>query len=170
MSFVLWVEALLLFSVGVLAGLGAGGLTPTAVVESTTVPKVAIRAVLGVFSAACLAGSGICLALWAGRVDRHRPLRQPGPRGLILITPHTVIQLAAGLLAQELRETPFRVRLRSRGDAIFLRVFLSLPEDAEIPELAQRLQELLVTELSHRTGLKIHEVEVVVHGTARAHG
>jgi uncharacterized alkaline shock family protein YloU len=86
---------------------------------------------------------------------------------LVLITPQTVTQLAQTLLAQELEETPFRIRLRSRRDGLSIRVFLRLPEEARIPELAEHLQELLTAEVSQRTGLKVHEVEVVVHGTSR---
>jgi len=165
MSFLLWVEALLLFLAAVLTGLGASGVASTVVLGS--VPELWIRVILGIFSAGFLAGSSLCLALWAGRIERHRPLRLPGPRGLVLITPQTVTQLAQALLAQELEGTPFRIRLRSRRDGLFIRVFLRLPEEARIPELAEHLQELLTTEVSQRTGLKVHEVEVVVHGTSR---
>ena len=165
MSFLLWVEALLLFLAAVLTGLGASGVASTVVLGS--VPELWIRVIFGIFSAGFLAGSSLCLALWAGRIERHRPLRLPGPRGLILITPQTVTQLAQTLLAQELEETPFRIRLRSRRDGLSIRVFLRLPEEARIPELAEHLQELLTAEVSQRTGLKVHEVEVVVHGTSR---
>jgi hypothetical protein len=165
MSFLLWVEALLLFLAAVLTGLGASGVASTVVLGS--VPELWIRVIFGIFSAGFLAGSSLCLALWAGRIERHRPLRLPGPRGLVLITPQTVTQLAQALLAQELEETPFRIRLRSRRDGLFIRVFLRLPEEARIPELAEHLQELLTAEVSQRTGLKVHEVEVVVHGTSR---
>jgi hypothetical protein len=165
MSFLLWVEALLLFLAAVLTGLGASGVASTVVLGS--VPELWIRVIFGIFSAGFLAGSSLCLALWAGRIERHRPLRLPGPRGLVLITPQTVTQLAQTLLAQELEETPFRIRLRSRRDGLFIRVFLRLPEEARIPELAEHLQELLTAEVSQRTGLKVHEVEVVVHGTSR---
>jgi hypothetical protein len=165
MSFLLWVEALLLFLAAVLTGLGASGVASTVVLGS--VPELWIRVIFGIFSAGFLAGSSLCLALWAGRIERHRPLRLPGPRGLVLITPQTVTQLAQTLLAQELEETPFRIRLRSRRDGLSIRVFLRLPEEARIPELAEHLQELLTAEVSQRTGLKVHEVEVVVHGTSR---
>jgi hypothetical protein len=165
MSFLLWVEALLLFLAAVLTGLGASGVASTVVLGS--VPELWIRVIFGIFSAGFLAGSSLCLALWAGRIERHRPLRLPGPRGLVLITPQTVTQLAQALLAQELEETPFRIRLRSRRDGLSIRVFLRLPEEARIPELAEHLQELLTAEVSQRTGLKVHEVEVVVHGTSR---
>ena len=165
MSFLLWVEALLLFLAAVLTGLGASGVASTVVLGS--VPELRIRVIFGIFSAGFLAGSSLCLALWAGRIERHRPLRLPGPRGLVLITPQTVTQLAQALLAQELEETPFRIRLRSRRDGLSIRVFLRLPEEARIPELAEHLQELLTAEVSQRTGLKVHEVEVVVHGTSR---
>jgi hypothetical protein len=165
MSFLLWVEALLLFLAAILTGLGASGVASTVVLGS--VPELWIRVIFGIFSAGFLAGSSLCLALWAGRIERHRPLRLPGPRGLVLITPQTVTQLAQALLAQELEETPFRIRLRSRRDGLFIRVFLRLPEEARIPELAEHLQELLTAEVSQRTGLKVHEVEVVVHGTSR---
>jgi hypothetical protein len=165
MSFLLWVEALLLFLAAVLTGLGASGVASTVVFGG--VPELWIRVIFGIFSAGFLAGSSLCLALWAGRIERHRPLRLPGPRGLVLITPQTVTQLAQALLAQELEETPFRIRLRSRRDGLFIRVFLRLPEAARIPELAAHLQELLTAEVSQRTGLKVHEVEVVVHGTSR---
>lgn len=170
MSFILWLEAFLLFLAAVVTGLGAAGFTSNVVVWSTTIPTLAIRVGLGIFSAAFFAGAALCLTLWARRVERYRPFRQSGPAGLILITSHTLTQLAAGILARELPETPFRVRLRSRGDALSFQVLLNLPEDAEIPELARHLQELLTTELSRRTGLKIQEVEVVVHGTTRAQG
>jgi len=165
MSFLLWVEALLLFLAAVLTGLGASGVASTVVLGS--VPELWIRVIFGIFSAGFLAGSSLCLALWAGRIERHRPLRLPGPRGLVLITPQTVTQLAQTLLAQELEETPFRIRLRSLRDGLSIRVFLRLPEEARIPELAEHLQELLTAEVSQRTGLKVHEVEVVVHGTSR---
>jgi hypothetical protein len=167
MTFLLWLEALLLFVAAVFAGLGAAGFNFSLVLGSATVPELVVRGVLGLFSAAFLGGSSLALVAWAGRVERHRPLRQPGPRGLIFITPYTVTQLASQLLAQELETTPFRIRLRPQGDALSLRVFLSLPEGAYVPELAERLQELLTSELSQRTGLKIQEVQVVVHGTSR---
>lgn len=168
MSVLLWVEALLLLLAAVFAGLGAAGLRSTVGVWSTAIPEFAIRAVLGLFAAAFLVGSAAVLALWAGRLERHKPLRQPGPRGLIFITPYTVTQLASQLLAQELAAIPFRIRLVPKGEGLALRVFLSLPEDVSVPELAERLQELLTAELSHRTGLKIQEVQVVIHGTSRA--
>lgn len=167
MSFLLWVEALLLFLAAVLTGLGAAGVASTVVLGSVPIPELWVRVILGIFSAGFLAGSSLCLALWAGRIERHRPLRLPGPRGLVLITPQTVAQLVQGLLAQEFEETPFRIRLRSRGEGLMIRVFLRLPEEASIPDLAERLQELLTSEVSQRTGIKVQEVEVVVHGTSR---
>ena len=166
MSFLLWAEALLLFVAAVLTGLGAAGVASTVVLGGIPIPELWIRVILGIFSAAFLVGSSLCLALWAGRIERHRPLRLPGPRGLVLITPQTVTQLAHALLAQELEETPFRIRLRTRRDGLLIRIFLRLPEEARIPELAEHLQELLTAEVSQRTGLKVQEVEVVVHGTS----
>jgi len=167
MSFFLWAEALFLFLAGVLTALGAAGVTSTAVLGNIAIPELWIRVILGIFSASFLVGSFLCLALWAGKIERYRPLRLPGPRGLILITPQTVAQLVQGLLAQEFEETPFRIQLRSRDEGLFIRVFLHLPEEANIPDLAERLQELLTSEVSQRTGLKVQEVEVVVHGARR---
>ncbi|MCS7240434.1 MAG: Asp23/Gls24 family envelope stress response protein [Candidatus Bipolaricaulota bacterium] len=168
MSFVLWVEAILLLAAAVLAGLGAAWIPPTVTVKATSLPELIVRIVLAGFAVAFFGGFSACLVLWLQRRGLSELLRQPGPRGLIFITPHTVSQLAAGLLAQEFAETPFRIYLQPQKDSLSLRVFLRLPEEASIPDLAERLQELLTTELSRRTGLKIQEVQVVVHGTVRA--
>ncbi len=167
MSLFLGLETIVLLLAAALAGLGAW-IAPAVTIRESPVPELAVRAALSVLAAAFLGGCGACLFLWRQRQGLSALLRQPGPRGLVFITPHTVIQLAAGLLAQELPDTAFRVHLQPQKDGISLRIFLRLPEEASIPEVAERVQELLTAELSRRTGLKVQEVQVVVHGTARA--
>ncbi|MBC7221904.1 hypothetical protein H5T56_02830 [Candidatus Bipolaricaulota bacterium] len=167
MNLLLGIEALVLFLAAVLAGLGAW-LAPEVTIRTNPVPELAVRVTLSILAAAFLGGSGACLALWRQRQGLSSPLKQPGPRGLVFITPHTVVQLAVGLLAQELPETTFRVHLQPQKEGFSLRVFLRLPQEASITEVAERVQELLTAELSRRTGLKVQEVQVVVHGTARA--
>ncbi len=164
MSVLLWVEAVLLLAAAVLASLGAAWRTPEIVVGGTSIPEDAVRAGLALLAAAFLGGAAACVALWWERRGLSELLRQPGPRGQILITPRTVSQVASVLLAQELGETPFRVFIQPRKEGMALRVLLRLPAEASIPNLAERLQELLATELARRTGLKVHEVQVVVHG------
>lgn len=168
MSFFLGLEATILFLAAVLAALGAAWITPEITVQANPLPQLAVKTGLSVLAAAFLGGAAACLALLRQRQGLSELLKQPGSRGLILITPYTVTQLAMGLLAEELAETTFRIQLQPRKDGISLRVFLRLPEEASIPEVAERVQELLTAELSRRTGLKIQEVQVVVHGTARA--
>lgn len=166
MNFLLWLEALLLFAAAVLAGLGAAWRTPEIVLGTTTLTESAVRAGLGLLTLAFLGGTATCLALGWWRHRLSTLFRQSGPRGQILITPRTVSQLASHLLAQELAETPFRVQIRPSKEVIFLRIFVRLPPGSSIPNLAERIQELLATELAQRTGLQIQEVQVVVHGAS----
>ncbi|MBC7092829.1 hypothetical protein H5T53_02280, partial [Candidatus Bipolaricaulota bacterium] len=84
----------------------------------------------------------------------------------IFISPDTVQQLAAGLLAGELGLTGFRVGLRPVGEGVALRVVLKLPAGEEIPSLAERLQNLLAQEVAAKTGLEVHEVRLVVRGAS----
>jgi hypothetical protein len=164
MSFLLWLEAIILFFAAVLAGLGAGWVTPEIIIHDNSLPELAVRAGLAALAAAFFGGFLACLALWRQRLGLLELLRQPGPRGQVFIAPYTVTQLAIGLLAEELPETTFRVHLQPRRGGLLLRVFLRLPSEASIPEVAERVQELLTAELSRRTGLKVQEVQVVVHG------
>lgn len=166
MSFLLWVEATILLLAAVLAGLGAGWITPEVVLQGTTLSQLTIRTALAVLAAAFFGGFVACLALWRHRQGLAELLRQPGPRGQIFIAPRTVTELAGGLLAEELPETSFRVHLQPKKGGLLLRVFLRLPKEASIPEVAERVQELLTAELSRRTGLTVQEVQVVVHGAA----
>lgn len=166
MNYLLWLEALLLLATAVLAGLGAAWRTPEIVLGTISVTETTVRAGLALLTAAFLGGAAACLALWVRRRGLSELLRQSGSRGQILITPRTVSQLASYLLAQELEETPFRVHIQPGKEAVSLRIFLRLPPGASIPNLAERLQDLLSTELAQRTGLKIQEVQVVVHGVS----
>lgn len=168
MNFFLWVESLVLSAAAVLAGLGAAWLTPQIVLQNTTLSETAVRAVLAFLAAAFLGGAGVCLALWWPRRGLSQLLRLASPKGQIFITPYTVSQLAISLLKAELPETPFRVYIRPSKDALFLRVVLRLPAEIPLPSLAERLQDLLTSELSRRTGLTVQEVQVVVHGTTPA--
>ncbi len=166
MSFLLWVEATILLLAAVLAGLGAGWVTPEVALQGNTLSQLTVRTALGVLAAAFLGGFVACLAIWRQRQGLAELLRQPGPRGQVFIAPRTVTQLASGLLLEELPETSFRVHLRPKKGGVLLRVFLHLPKEASIPEVAERVQELLTAELSRRTGLTVQEVQVVVHGTS----
>ncbi len=167
MSFFLWLEALLLLVCGVLSALGASVYMPEIVVGGNAVSPLVVRAGLGVLAAVFLIAAGICMALVIRRDRLAQAMSLPGPKGQIFITPHTVAQLVMGLLAEELGDTPFRVGLRPKGKALALRISLRLPEEASIPTLAERLQELLTTEIARRTGLEVQEVQVLVHGTTR---
>lgn len=167
MSFFLGLEVLILSLAAVVAGLGAAWITPEVIIRTTSLSPLTVKAVLWVLFAAFLGGVAVCIALWRQRASLTHLLKQPGPRGQVFITPYTVTQLATGLLAQELSGANFRVHLYPQQDGVSLRVFLRLPEEASISEVAERVQEILTAELSRRTGLKIQEVQVVIHGTAR---
>lgn len=166
MSFFLWLEALLLLACGVLSALGASLYVPEIVVGGNATSPLVVRAGLGVLAAVFLVASGICMALAIRRYGLAQAMCLSGPKGLIFITPRTVSQLVMGLLAEELGDTPFRVLLLPKGKALALRVSLRLPEEASIPTLAERLQELLSTEVARRTGLEVQEVQVLVHGAS----
>lgn len=164
MTLLLWLEALALLACAVLSGLGASLYPPEVAVGERTASPLAVRVGLSVLTAVFLAASGIAMALAVRRTALQRALALSGPKGLILIAPRTVTQLVVGLLAEELGGTPFQVSLLSKGKALALRVSLRLPEEASIPSLAERLQDLLATEVARRTGLEVQEVQVLVHG------
>lgn len=167
MTFLLWLEALLLLACGVLSALGASLFTPVLAVGETAVAPLTVQAILGGLAAVFLAASGVCLALAVRRGALAQALVLPGPKGLVFITPRTVSQLVVGLLAEELEDTPFQVTLLPKGKkALALRISLRLPQEASIPSLAERLQELLVTEVTRRTGLEVQEVQILIHGAA----
>ncbi len=164
MTFVLWLEALLLLACAALSALGASLYLPEVVVGGSAASPLTVRVGLGVLAAVFLVASGICMAVAVRRAGLAQALALSAPKGLIFITPRTVSQLVVGLLAEELGETPFQVALLPKGKALALRVSLRLPAEASIPSLAERLQEVLSTEVARRTGLEVQEVQVLVNG------
>ncbi len=164
MSFFLWLEAVVLLVCGVLSALGASLYVPEVTVGGSAPPPLAVRLSLGVLAAVFLIASGICMALAIRRQGLARAMSLAGPKGLIFITPRTVSQLVLGLLSEELGNTPFQVTLLPKGRTLALRVSLRLPEEASIPTLAERLQELLASEVARRIGLEVQEVQILVNG------
>lgn len=162
----------LLLALGFLVLLGATGLVillagwgpPSWMLQVTT---AAGRAVLAAIGAASLAGALRFAVELADRLSAGRALRRPGPKGDIVIAPRAVQELAAGLLRRELGLDGFRVQLTSTGEGVLLTVRLRLPPEEEAPRLAERIQELLSSEIQAKTGLPVVEVNLLIRGTAR---
>ncbi|MFH1610065.1 MAG: hypothetical protein ABID40_05510 [Candidatus Bipolaricaulota bacterium] len=133
----------------------------------TTLSSVAVRVVLGIWAITFVCAAAVFVRVALARAAVRRALRRPGPKGMILITPETVRELAGILLREELGLHRFQVGIRAVGEGLALRVSLRLPPGEEIPALAERLQNLLAQEVSAKTGLEVPEVRMVVLGAAR---
>jgi len=163
--------------VGLLVLLGAAGLAIWAALmglPATWIPGLTTwvgRVVLGVL-ACTFVGVGVWMAAaLADGIAARRAARRPGPKGEIMIAPQALKELATGLLAHDLGLTGFRIGIRSANDGVYLRISLRLPPDAEVPQLATRIQELLGREIQSKTGIPVHEITLSFRGTvARSEG
>jgi len=133
----------------------------------TTLSSAAVQVVLGIWAITFVCAAAVFVRIATARAAVRRALRRPGPKGMILITPETVRELAGVLLREELGLHRFQVGIRAVGDGLALRVSLRLPPGEEVPALAERLQSLLAQEVSAKTGLEVPEVRMVVLGAAR---
>ncbi len=123
------------------------------------------RTVLGVL-AFTFVGVGMWLALsLSGAAASRRAARRPGPKGEIVIAPQALRELATALLTHDLGLSGFRIAIRSANDGVYLRVALRLPSGEEVPQLAERVQELLGREIQNKTGIPVHEITLSIRGT-----
>ncbi len=165
-----------MFAAGAVSLLGAAAVVVAALVWGqlevgipgmATLPTVALRVLLGVWAVTIVWASVVFVGAARSRLAIRRALRKPGPKGLILITPQTVHEMAGVLLREELGLHKFRVQIRPMGGGLALEVLLHLPPGEEVPTLAERLQSLLAHEIAAKTGLEVPEVRMIVVGTAR---
>ncbi|QAA76201.1 MAG: hypothetical protein BIP78_0435 [Candidatus Bipolaricaulis sibiricus] len=145
----------------------ASGNLELAIPGGTTLTSAAVQVVLALWALTFLAAAAVFGRIAVSRLTVRRALRRQGPKGMILITPETVRELAGVLLREELGLHRFRVHIHPMGEGLALRVALHLPPGEEVPVLAERLQSLLAQEVSAKTGLEVPEVRMVVVGTAR---
>ncbi|GAB4306939.1 MAG: hypothetical protein Kow0097_06810 [Candidatus Bipolaricaulota bacterium] len=157
---------LLLAAAAMVAGLGWGQ-PEVAIPGIASVPAIALRILLGIWAVALVWAAAVFARLSRGRLVVRRALQKPGPKGMVLITPQTVREMAGVLLREELGLHRFRVRVRPKEEGLALHVSLHLPLGEEIPALADRLQSLLAQEISGKTGLDVPEVQIAVLGAAR---
>lgn len=162
-----WIGALLMIlAAAAMVAAMVWGQVGIEITKVMAIPIAAVQAALGIWVVTFLWACGLFLRAGVGRWAVRRSLRRPGPKGEILITQNTVRELASALLREELRLTRFKVILRAAGKGVALRVALRLPPGEEIPALAERIQNLLSTEVAARTGLEVPEVRLVVQGAA----
>lgn len=157
---------LILAAAAVVTALGWGQ-PEVAIPGIALLPPIVFRILLGIWAVALVWAGAVFARLSRSRVVVRRALQKPGPRGMILITPQTVREMAAILLREELGLHRFRVRVRPKEEGLALHVALHLPPGEEVPALAERLQGVLAQEISGKTGLDVPEVQIAVLGAAR---
>lgn len=91
--------------------------------------------------------------------SRRRRIERQTPRGRIQISPFAIQDFISALLTRE-AIPKFKVYLEKAQDGIEVRLRATLPLGKNVVETAERIQELIRTEIEGRIGIRVNKVEV----------
>jgi len=91
--------------------------------------------------------------------SQRRRIERQTPRGRIQISPFAIEDFIAALLRRE-AIPKFKVYLEKAQDGIEVRLRATLPLGKNVIETAERIQELIRTEIEGRIGIRVTKVEV----------
>lgn len=115
--------------------------------------------VLFVFGALALFSSVYFAVLILQAHSRRRRIERETPGGRIQISPFAIQDFISALLVRE-AIPKFKVYLEKVPDGIVVRLRATLPLGKNVLETAERIQELLRSEIEGRIGIRVKKVEV----------
>jgi len=108
-----------------------------------------------------LAGTRFLIAIADERLSSSLFVRE-GEWGRIEVSPFAIREFISGILRDEIGVERFRIRLHHRGDGVGIAVRMALSPDRSVTEVSESIQRELMRHVAERTGVKVHEVSVLV--------